>query len=220
MNSKQKFGLTIAALVFMAIALITALIAVSVYGLSKMNNISFAFKASKISGFIQADYSYAGKMFDMTTTGTENGETILNYNGEKDSSTKELKLQNDSKIVLSKINNFVIFKYSFANTNETDPFTLYVNYQDNQKTDSNISVLWCYSENQEIDEFTPQPPIVEHTDENEEVDTNIYSYDFFNDPISGFVIKPGMTYLYIKAQIINTGESAEFSGDFTFQMIG
>ena len=219
MNSKQKFGLTIAALVFMAIMLTTALIAVSVYGISKMNNISFAFKASKISGFIQADYSYAGQTINMTTTGTDNGETILNYNGEKESSSKELKLQNNSKIVLSKTNDFVIFKYSFANTNETDPFTLYVNYQDTQKTDSNISVLWCASENQEIDVFPSQHPNVEHTDENEE-DTNIYSYDFFNDPISGFVIKPGTTFLYIKAQIINTGASAEFSGDFTFQMIG
>lgn len=220
MSSKKKFALTITALAFMSIMLITALVAVSVYGLSKMNNVSFAFKASKISGFIQADYSFAGQTTNMTTTGKEDGETILNYNGEKESSVKELQLQNNNKIVLSKTSDFVIFKYSFANTNSVDPFTLYVSYQDTQKTDSNISVLWCYSENQEIDEFPPQPPIVEHTDENEQADTNTYSYDFFSDPISGFVIKPGITYLYIKTQIINTEANAEFSGDFTFQMIG
>ena len=220
MNSKTKFGITIAALVFVALMLAISLVAVSVYGIKKINGISFAFKANKISGFIQADYSFAGKTTSMTTNGKENGNTILNYNGEKESSTKELQIQNNDSIVLSQTNDFVIFKYCFSNTNENDPFSLYASYQDSQKTDTNISVSWCSSFNQEIDVFPPQCQPVEHTEENEQEDTTLYSYDFFNDPISGLIIEPGTTYLYIKVQIINTTTSAEFSGDFTFQMIG
>lgn len=217
MNSKTKFGLTIAALVFVVLMLTIAFVAISVYGVSKINNFSFAFKASKINGYVQADYYFAGKVTQMTTNGDKQGETILNYNGETQGSTKQLKLIDNDSIVLSKTNDFVVFKYCFANTNESKPFELYVTYQDSQKNDKNITVLWTFSENEELLEFPPQNP---HTNETDEPDDTLYALDFFADPISGLEIKPGKTYVYIKTQVTNSLFEAEFSGDFTFKMIG
>ncbi len=204
MTSKTKFGLTTSALIFIAFMLILAISAVSVYGMSKMNNFSFSFRATKINGFIEANYSYAGKSINMTTDGAEDGDTILNYNGETKSYSKQLKLVGNDTIVLSKLNNYVVFEYCFSNTNETSPYSLYVNYVDTQKTDKNISVTWGYSENEQVTNFFSLE----------------YISDFFADPISGLSVKPGKNYLYIKAQIIDDTKEAEFSGDFTFQMIG
>lgn len=204
MNSKTKFGLTITAFVFIAFVLMFSIIAISVYGISKMNNFGFSFKASKVSGFVQAEYSFSGKTTSMTTDGTQNGETILNYNGEANSSTKQLKILDDDTIVLDNINDFVVFEYCFSNTDLDDSFVLYVQYEDNQKTDYNITISWGYSKDQKVDNF----------DDLENVS------DFFSDPISSLSIEPGKTYLYIKAKVTNNTAGAEFSGDFIFQMIG
>jgi len=214
MNSKTKFSLSVMALIFVALTLVLAIATASVFGVMRINNFNFSFDASKVNGFVKANYCFAGQKSPMTTDGTNNGSTILNYNGETKSSVKQLKILNDDTIVLTSANNYVVFEYSFSNTNEEESFSLYAEYQDTQKEDKNITVKWGYSFVQ-IEDFNE---IEEEEDDEEQ--TGIFVFDFFNDPISNLEIAPGTTYLYIKAYITNSGQNAEFSGDFIFQMIG
>ena len=204
MNSKTKLGLTITALILVVLTALFAIVCASIYGINKINNFTFSFKTTKINGFVQANYTYENKVVSMTTTGTEDGNTILNYNGETQSTTKELKTLNNHIICLSKTNNFVVFEYAFSNTNQTKSYLLYASYKDTQKQDENIDVKWAFSKDNKVENF----------------DSFEYVSDFFEDPILALEVETGTTYLYIKAQVTNTEKSAEFSGDFDFQLIG
>ncbi len=217
MSTKNKIIIsvtTVCIVAIIAVAVVVAVVAASAHTFS--TSIRVTYSSTQVSGSAKACYYIGEAQTKMFKNG--DGETEeLTFDVEDPATSDTLKPVSSDAIPLSDVNRFIVFEYEFTNK-IANPYQATLSYTDTGIKDKGFTVTYLDSASklnkEQYGTINKTFAIGETSTKTTVVTANVGAATGDGD------LTPTTRYVYIKIEISNLDVSAEFSGDFEWNLVG